>query len=135
VPDIGKQAVNNKLSIRSKMTLAPLFFCSVVVFSSAAYAGEGDFHCPTPGTQMETSLGGHLGADAGLGFDCRIKEGTKSFTMHAGFANAKNAAAYKDGAEKLWPLQVGKEVEYTTVCQTPGVFAIRDTTTSSKSSG
>jgi hypothetical protein len=98
----------------------PLLTVFLTVFllplSTAAHAGDGDFRCPGPGARIDTSAGGHLVADSATGFDCRMLDGVVSFTMHAGFANLKSPAEFKEAAEKLWPLQVGKESEYTSIC-------------------
>jgi hypothetical protein len=97
-----------------RMLLLTVF---LLLASSAAQAADNDFHCPAPGTKIDTSAGAHLVADTATGFDCHMTNGAEAFTMHAGFANLTNPVESREAAEKLWPLQVGKEAEYTTACE------------------
>src|SRR3978361_793481 len=93
------------------------------LLAPAAQAAENEFRCPAAGTKIDTSAGAHLVADAAAGFDCHMQNGADGFTMHAGFANLTNPPESKEAAEKLWPLQIGKETAYTATCDNPRCVA------------
>lgn len=105
-----------------KASIAGAIVLCASIYSPSAFAADGGFHCPAPGTRIETSVGGHLvGTGGDSGYDCLIKNGTKSFWRHAGFTDRKSDAKFKEAAEKLWPLEVGKEAEVVSVCDGHGV--------------
>jgi hypothetical protein len=89
---------------------------SLFMISSAADAGEGEFRCPTPGTQIATSVRGHLTSEGAEGFNCRMRTSSRLVAPHAVFADSDASPAWREAAEKLWPLEVGKQSEYSTVC-------------------
>lgn len=72
--------------------------------------------CPTPGTVITTNIGGnlHFGAADGLACPVQNYNNGHTFTSYGLFMNEDASVfdQYKDHIAELWPLQVGKKVQF-----------------------
>src|SRR5262249_40025209 len=95
--------------------LLALMLCSRPI---AAIADEPQRSCPVPGTRMVISDGGVLTFRSSDGLTCNIEDDSgESFARYGLVWENKNHITYEEGKvtiAKLWPLAVGKTVQFDT---------------------
>ena len=115
--------------MRRAVRLAVVLHLAIACASGAARAAEQqDFRCPAPGTVIEYTGGARLTFGAQDGLWCTGKDvQNKPWRWYAALAG--QGARWMDGhPERLWPLEVGKEIDFkyqadshNVTVDTPGV--------------
>ena len=89
------------------------FVSTGVAFAQGS--SDGQFHCPVAGTHLETSLGRHWTAVREIPpIQCEYRSDKGNFTLTSLITVNPDRYNPNNILEQLWPLQVGKRIDYTT---------------------
>jgi hypothetical protein len=106
-------------SIAATPAVTPAAASQAISPQAPAMASTADFRCPQPGTLIRTSTGDQLRFMEAKGERCSYTDNTgDTRERYALFVDGFGAAAKSD-LDRLWPLQVGNNVEYDVIDATP----------------
>ena len=93
---------------------ALVFGAMRAVSAQTSDPASGGFHCPKPTTIMTFSTGAQLIALRSIDHGCAFKFGNQELEFYSAMLEPKGLAdpANRAKAESLWPLTVGKVVEF-----------------------
>jgi len=87
-------------------------FAALIVLTSAGHA-EDAFHCPKPGTVVTYGKAGSVTFTGQTGLTCEGRSGSTAYRRLLGMISPEFELD-EASAQKLLPLKVGSEIEFTT---------------------
>ncbi len=99
--------------MRRAVRLAVVLHLAIACASSAARAAEQqEFRCPAPGTVIEYTTGSRITFAAQDGFWCTGTDAKKKPWRWYAVLAGSNSRWMEGHLERLWPLEIGKEIEF-----------------------